>query len=196
MTIGAINGGAGGGQFLSLASDGNSQGAFTSVSGELAVLMLESQEHQKEVEREQLASARHDFSEALADEVEALRDQADAGFRGAVLTGSLSVASSGLGIWGDVRSAGDHPCKNPWQSRVGDGLGQLSKPLGDVASKTYGAADAKSAEGAAQAAKWRIDDSRDALQDASSLQNKALDWTSSMSEREAATMTAILSNKV
>jgi hypothetical protein len=194
MTISGINGG--GSQFLSLASDSMSEGSFTSVSGELAVLMLDSQEHQKEVDRQQLASARHDFSEALANEVEALRDQADAAFRGAMLTGSLSLASTGLQAWGDVRSEGKDPCKNPWQSRVGDGLGGLSKPLGDAVGKTYGAANAKSAAGAQEAAKWQIDDSRAALKDADALQNKALDWTSAMADRDAATMTAILSNKV
>jgi hypothetical protein len=189
MSVGSITNG--GNQFLSLESDGIPPGSFTSVSGELAVLMLETQEQQKQSDRDQLQSARHDFSDALADEVQALRDQADATFRGALFAGATAIASGGMGAW-----AAGRDCEKPWQGAVGDGLGKLSEPLGAAIGKNYGAANAKSAQGAEEAAKWQIDDARDASKNAKGLQDKALDWVSSMADRDAATTAAILSNKV
>lgn len=189
MNISGVGGS--GSQFLSLDTESAPQGVATTLSGELAVLMLDTQEHQKQLAQEQLASARQDFSEALAAEVHALHEQADAAFRGAILSASLTVAGAGVSAWGVGRDV-----EKPWQEPVGHGLSQLAQPMGSVASKNYGAADAKSAEGAQQAAKWQIDDSRAARTDAGELQNKALDWLSSMVDRDAATTAAILANKV
>jgi hypothetical protein len=180
-----------GSQFLALDSE-NVHGGVTSLSGELAVLMLENQEQRKDSAREELASARHDFSEAVADEVQALRDQADATFRGAMFSGAMSLAGSGMEAWGSISDCE----KNPWRQRLGAGLDKLSTPVGSMVGKTYGGADAKSAQGAQQAAKWQIDDARDARSDAGKLQDKALDWVSSMVDRDAATTAAILANKV
>jgi hypothetical protein len=189
MTVSSVGGS--GNQFLSLASDSIAEGSFTSVSGELAVLMLNTQEKQKQAEQQQLDSARHEYTEALSHEVEALKAEADAAFRGACVEGSLAIAAGAAGVWGAART-GDHP----WQSSLSDSLGKLAHPLGTAISKNYGAADAKSAEGAEQAAKWQIDDAHDAVKDGNTIQNKALDWASSMSDHDAATTAAILSNKV
>lgn len=181
-----------GSQFLSLDSDNVPHGGVTSMSGELAVLMLENQEQQKDIAREELASARHDFSEALADEVQALRDQADAEFRGAMFSGALSMAGSGMEAWASTRD-----CPNgSQQQRLADAFNKLSGPLGQMVGTSYGSADAKSAQGLEEAAKWQIDDARDARGDASKLQDKALDWASSMVDRDASTTAAILANKV
>jgi hypothetical protein len=185
---GATNSGS---QFISLDSENVPHGGVTSMSGELAVLMLENQEQQKDIAREELASARHDFSEALADEVQALRDQADATFRGAMFSGAMTIAGSGMNVWATARD-----CKEPWQQQVGGDLNALSQPLGAMVGKTYAGADAKSAQGLEEAAKWQIDDARDARGDASKLQDKALDWASSMVDRAAATTAAILANTV
>jgi hypothetical protein len=180
-----------GSQFLSLESDNVPHGSVTSLSGELAVLMLDTQEQQKQIARQDLANARHEFSEALSEEVHALRAQADATFRGAIFSGAMSVAGAGMGAW-----AAGRDCENPWQQSVGTGLDHLAGPLGTMIGKSYGSADAKSAQGVEEAAKWQIDDARDALGDADKLQDKALDWTSSMVDRDAATTAAILANKV
>lgn len=189
MNISGVGGG--GNPFLSLESESVPHGSATSLSGELAVLMLETQEQQKQLAQEQLASARQDFSEALANEVNALHAQADAAYRGALVSAGLSIAGAGMGV-----SAVASESKTPWQAPVGKGLSELSQPLGAMAGKNYGSADAKSAEGAQQAAKWQIDDSRAARTDAGELQDKALDWLSSMVDRDAATTAAILANKV
>jgi hypothetical protein len=193
MNISSV--GSGAGQFLSPTPEGISQGTFTSVSGELAVLMLDTQEQQKQQDREQLNAARQDFTEALLREVDALREQAHAAFVGACFEGATAVASGGFGIAGALSEPGTQG-KPSWQSATSDGLGRLAHPLGAQVGTNYGAADAKSASGAEEAAKWQIDDCRTAIKDADGLQNKALDWASSMSDRDAATTTAILSNKV
>lgn len=188
MTIGAISRGSG----YSTAIEANvHDGSCTSIADEVALLLLETQERQKENEREQLSLARAEFSVALKDEVEALKSQADATFRGALVQGSLSMAGAGMSLWGAGRKL-----DKTWQGTLGHGLDMLAEPLGKAASKTYAAADAKSAEGAQTAAKWQLDDARDALRDADSAQDKTLDWLSSMIDRDAATMSAILSNKV
>jgi hypothetical protein len=173
------------------AEDDTATGTFTSLAAEIALLVLENQEAQKHLEREQLAAAREDFSAALADEVEALKASADASFRGALFQASMAVGSSALGLWGSARTV-----NNPWQDKLGSGLGQLSQPLGVLVSNNYGQADAKSAEGEETAAKWRMEDARDATKDAAAVQDKALDWLRQMSDRDAATAAAILSNKV
>ena len=183
--------GGSGSPFLSLESENVPHGSVTSLSGELAVLMLETQEQQKQIARQDLMNARHDFTEALSDEVQALRAQADAAFRGAMFSGAMSVAGAGMGMW-----AAGRECKNPWQQSVSKGLEQLAGPLGTMIGKNYGSADAKSAQGVEEAAKWQIDDAKDALDDADKLQDKALDWASSMVERAAAATAAILANKV
>lgn len=167
-------------------------GSSTSVACEIAVLALETQENQKQSDRQQLSLARAEFSEALDDEVEALKAEADAGFRGAMLEAGLTVVGAGMSVWGAARGV-----KEPtWQGKSGDGLDHLAKPLGAVVGKNYGAANAKSAEGVETAAKWQLDDARKGLDDANSAQSKALDWLGSTVDRDAATMSVILSNKV
>lgn len=189
MSISSVGNGAG--QFVSPAPEGTSHGTFTSVSGELAVLMLDTQEQQKQLDHERLDAARHEFTEALSHEVDALRSEAHAAFIGACFEGGMMMASSGFGVAGALSES-----KHVWQTPVAKGLEGLAKPLGTLVSNNYGAADAKAASGAQEAAKWQIDDCRDAINDADGVQNKALDWASSISERDAATTTAILSNKV
>ncbi len=193
MTISSV--GSGGGQFLSPTPEGISEGTFTSVSGELAVLMLNTQEQQKELDHERLDAARDAFTEALHHEVDALREEAHAAFVGACFEGGMTIASGGFGIAGALSDQGKLG-KDSWQSAASAGLGKLAHPLGTSVGTSYGAANAKSASGAEEAAKWQIDDCRDAIKNADGLQNKALDWASSISDRDAATTTAILSNKV
>lgn len=189
MTIQSIHGSVG--STISSESDFH-DGSFTSIASELAVLMLESQEQRKEADRQQLSLAREEFSAALEDEVEALKAEADAGFRGAMLQAGLTVAGCGLSLWGVGREL-----KQPtWQEKAGDGLDHVAGPLGKMVGSTYAGADAKSAEGEQTAAKWQLDDARKAIDDANGTQVKALDWLDSMIDRDAATMSAILSNKV
>ena len=193
MTISSV--GSGGGQFLSPTPEGIGECKFTSVSGELAVLMLNTQEAQKELDHERLDAARHDFTEGLRHEVDALREEAHAAFVGACFEGGMAVASGGFGVAGALSDQGKLG-RTSWESATADGLGKLAHPLGSMVGSNYGAANAKSASGAEEAAKWQMDDCREAIKDADGIQNRALDWASSMGDRDAATTAAILSNKV
>jgi hypothetical protein len=195
VTVSSI--GSGQSRYQSLETSSIDEGAFSSVSGQLAVLMLNSQEQQKQIDQQELASARAEYKNALADEVSALREQADAQFQGALVQGSISIASAGFGLEHVNRNVG-MPAgreKSTWEGETSKGLGQLAQPLGAMAGNTYAAADAKSAQGQEESAKWRMDDARDAKKDAEALQDKALDWVSSMVDRDAATTAAVLSNK-
>ena len=167
-------------------------GSISDMAAEVAVLMVETQENQKQSDRVQLSAARAEFSEALRDQVAELKSAADAVVRGAMLQAGLSTAGAGLELWG----AGRADVENPWQGKAGKGLGDLAEPLGRFAGKSYGEANAKSAEGAQTTAKWQLDDAKKAIDNADTKQGKALDWLGSMLDQDAATMTAILSNKV
>lgn len=170
------------------------QGGFSGMSEELAVLLLESEEHQKEMHREELASARDDYRTALAHEVQSLREEADAKFRGALVQGTLAAASGAAGVYGAASLP--ESAQTNWQLEASQGLGRLSEPLGGFAGKTYALADAKAAQGNEEAARWRLDDAREATKAADAHQSKTLDWLGSMVDRDAATTAAILANKV
>ena len=218
MSVGSI--GSSGHGFQSLDCSSIEQGAFNSVSGQLALLMLDSQEQQKQIHEQEQAAAREDFTRELAKEVDSLRDQAEAALRSALVQGSLSIASAGFGIanvkanadlqananaQADAAAASEGaadaahcilPDKTTYAGVTAQALSNLAQPIGTYVANNDGAADAKAAQGQEEVAKWRLDAARDGAKDAKALQEKALDWVSSMLDRDAATMTAILSNKV
>ncbi len=160
------------------------------VGARISVLILETQENSREVDRMLLDSARQDYAEALNHQVEALRDQADATLRGAVFEG-VAVAYSGvLGAWGAAEECPD----TAWQTHASSLVGGLAKPLATIVGHDYGGADAKAAEGALQQARWEIDDLKENRQEAEQAQDKALDWSASLNESDAATARAVLAN--
>lgn len=162
------------------------------IGARISVLIVETQQTYKEVDRVLLDSARQDYADALDDQVAALRDQADATFTGALVEGSLVAVSGGLGAWGAT-------CDKPneaWQTRTAKIAGELAQPLGTMAGHDYGGADAKRAEGELQQARWEIDDLRDNRPQAEQAQDKALDWSASLTQSDAATTRAVLANLV
>ncbi len=189
MSINGVGGSTAGAHFSSL----ELEGTFTSVAGQLAGLMLENEETHKQIDRDGLTNARTAYAVALADEVEALREQADAARTGAIVSAGIGVAAGALGVWGSARECEE--LNNPWQSPAADGLGKLAGPLGAYAGRNYGAADAKSASGAREQASWEIDDLRKDIKGADATQDKALDWVSNMVSQDAAITTSILANK-
>lgn len=190
MTVSSI--GTSNHPFTALGSDTGDQSVFTSTSARLALLLLENQEHQKETEHQELSSARADYREALAGEVQALRDGADAAFRGALVQSAIAAAAGAASIAGAC-SSGETA---QWEGATGKALGSLAEPIGKLAGFSYASADAKAQQGLQETAKWRLEDARDSLKDSNAAQDKTLDWLGSMNERDAATTTAILSNKV
>jgi hypothetical protein len=187
MTVGSV-----GSSSAPLGSWDEVDGGFspTTVSGQLAVMMLETEESQKQVSRDMLEAARQDFADALADQVRAMRAAADAKYHGALAQVVLSVGAAGFGF--ASLNAGE---RSP-EAVTSKGLGDIAQPVGTMLSKTYGEADAAQAEGAQKGAQWRIDDARDDIEESDALQDKALDWLASIVEQDAATMNAILANKV
>jgi hypothetical protein len=192
MTVSSIGTTTSNHTFTALGSDSGDESVFTSTSARLALLLLENQEHQKEAQREEAASAREDYRDALDGEVQSLRDGADAAFRGALVQGAVAGAAGAAGIAGGC-SSGDTASK---LSETSKALGSLAEPLGKLAGFSYASADAKSQQGLQETAKWRLEDARDSLKDSEVAQNKTLEWLGSMNDRDAATTTAILSNKV
>jgi hypothetical protein len=160
------------------------------VGARISVLILETQESNKEVDRVLLDGARQEYAEALDDQVAAFRDQANATFKGALVEGALVAYSGALGAWG----AAEECPKTAWQTQASSVVGGLAKPLGTMAGHDYGAADAKAAEGALQQARWEIDDLKENRQEAEQAQDKALDWSASLTESDAATARAVLAN--
>ena len=165
--------------------------AFNSVSAQLAVLVLDHQEQQQQLAHDEQQLARKDYRDAIDSEVHALREQADAAFRGAVVEGGISAASACFSF----ANAGCEAGRTTYSGATAKGLGDAARPLGALVSNTYGAADAKSAQGRQESAKEHIDDAREVLKNAEARDDKTLDWLSSMFDRDAATTTAILSNK-
>lgn len=192
MTVSSIGTTASNHPFIALGSESDDQSVFTSTSARLALLLLENQEHQKEAQREEATSAREDYRAALDGEVQALRDGADAAFRGAVVQGAVAGAAGAAGVAGGCSSGGTAAKL----SETSKAFGSLAEPLGKLAGFSYASADAKSQQGLQETAKWRLEDARDSLEDSEAAQNKTLEWLGSMNDRDAATTTAILSNKV
>lgn len=162
----------------------------SSIEGQIAMLALETQAHEKEFERAERTAAREDLRSAIARDVDALKEQADAQLRGAIVEGALSIAGSALSGWGATKE-----CDKPtWQSVTGKGLSELAKPIGGLAGHTYAAADAKNAQGAEEDAKSRIDDAKSAISSADAAQSNALEFLRSVARSDSATNVAILSN--
>jgi hypothetical protein len=189
MTVSGI---AASGHSFAAPGSSDDQCVFTSDSERLAVLMLETQEHQKDEQHQELSNARADYRHALDGEVQALRDGADAVFRGALVQSAVAGAAGAAGV-ASACSSGETA---QWAGATSKALGSLAEPVGKLAGFSYASADAKSQQGLQETAKWRLEDSRDSLKDSNAAQQKTLEWLGSMNERDAATTTAILANKV
>jgi hypothetical protein len=160
-----------------------------SIGTKLAVLVLETEQAQEEVDRLRLEDARSDFTQALNDEVQALREQANAAFRGALFEGGATLVSGGLAVGGAALE-----CDGEGLALASRTTGDLAGPLGAVVGHDYGGADAKRAQGAGQLASWEIEDLNHSLDQADRAQNEALEWAASLNESDAATTRAVLAN--
>ncbi len=177
------------GGFIELAHEGYSIGS------ELAVLTLETQENQRQCDRERLDDARSDYAEALREEVAAMHEEADHIATGAWVQGLTTVASGAAGF-AAVEASKTTDKLTGWQV-VHRGLGDFAQPLGSYAGGSAAAhdrADARAAAGEAEQAKWLLTDLKDALREAEERQDKALDWASSLADKDGAAINAVLSN--
>jgi hypothetical protein len=163
--------------------------SFTSVGERLAVLVLNTEQQQKDADRQNLELARADYAKHLGEEVSALREQADNTLWGAVFEGGAAIASGALSAAGACVST-----KPTWESMASKNIDRLAGPLAKWVAHSDGGAAAEAASGAAKQATWEIDDSKTALHDADERQSKALDISSKLNDADAATTRAVLSN--
>ncbi|HXK17847.1 MAG TPA: hypothetical protein VNG33_08595 [Polyangiaceae bacterium] len=204
MTINGVGNGA------QLTLDDPSEGIST-IGGELAMLVLNAQQAQRDTDHDELEVAREDFQRSLASEVDAMHSAANQVFWGAVAQGSLAIAGGAASVYGtvDSRSAlsaalhsGDPAalqaaCKPDVFETMGPALGQLSAPAGKLVSGSDGEdslADAKAASGAGEQAKWRLDDLKNNLNRSNDVSDKATQWLSSAVDKDDASTRAVLSN--
>jgi hypothetical protein len=159
------------------------------IGTQLAILILETEQSKQELDRARLDDARQDFAQALSDEVQALREQADAQLRGALVEGSATLLSGGL-----AAGSAALECDGEALGLAAKTTGDLAEPLGSMFGHTYGGADAKRAQGAGQQARWEIEDLRGNLSQSGGAEDRALGWSASLGESDAATTRAVLSN--
>jgi len=194
MTIGNIN---------STATFSQSRIALDA-DGQLALLVLESEQTQEDASRADKAIGRQQFLDASAKEVTALRDEARDILVGALVQGACTVTAASI----QFADALDEPAcvdkaghlivaakEKPWgeiSAALFSGSSQaLGKALGDSPAASD-RADGKRAATAAQQAEWKLDDAQHAIDKANARQDKALDFLSSETANKATTETGII----
>lgn len=168
--------------------------------GQFALLVLEAQDSQHAAAAADKTLARDRFIEASADEVTAMREEADDIFVGACVQGATSLIASGIQL-GDAASEpepgpdGKTPKEGPWCEIAAGGLNAAAQPLGKALGDSPAAddrADAKQAGSLAQQANWRLDDANDAVHESEQRTDKALDWLASQTANQASAETGII----
>jgi len=208
MTINGI--GSSGAQAGAVDLDDPSEG-ISSVGGELAMLVLRTQQSQRDADHDALEVARDDYQRALASEVDAMHSAANQVFWGAVAQGSLAIAGGAASVYGglDSRSAITDALHAHDQVALqtalkpgvfetsGSALETLAAPMGKLVSSSDGEdslADAKAASGEGEQAKWRIDDLKNNINRSNDISDKTTQWLSSAVDKDDASTRAVLSN--
>ena len=190
MTISNIGGG---GTF--------SQTVGLDAEGQLALLILETEETRHEVATADKLVARDRFITASNAEVAAMHEEADDIMIGATFQAAASLTAASIQI-GDALDepecdAGGNPLskEGPW-GEIGSSISNaMSQPLGKMLGDSPAAndrADAKRAATAAEQATWQLDDATSAINESDKHQDKALDWLASEAGNKASTETGII----
>ncbi|HEY6078349.1 MAG TPA: hypothetical protein VIW29_06075 [Polyangiaceae bacterium] len=169
--------------------------AVLDTSGQLALLVLESQEQQQASHLQDLALARERFVVESNEQVEAMHDQADAIRRGAVFQAGASCTAATIQIVDFLEVPDKGKCEGPIgeiSAGLADGLSEpLGKWLGD-APAADAAADAQQHATQAQQAEWQLSDAKDAIKRSDNRQDQALQWLSGEISSEAQANAAII----
>ena len=186
MTIGGIGGGGAGALGL---------------EGQLALLVLTSEDAQQAADREQAALERDRFVAAADKEVAELHEAADHTWEGALIRGIGQAASAGIQLYDATH---EPPIAKPGETQ------ETEKPYGEIgaaAAKVGGElvaafvgdsavqddkADARRAETNGQLAQSDLGEARDALHQSQGRTEKTLDWLTSVSSNQASADTAII----
>jgi hypothetical protein len=178
-----------------------SQSVGLDAEGQLALLILESEETQQEVAAADKLLARDRFITASNAEVAAMHEEADHIMIGAAFQATASLTAASIQI-GDALDEPEcdalgRPLSKeaPW-GEIGSSISNgMSQPLGEMLGASPAAhdrADAKRAGTAAQQATWQIDDATRAIDRSDEHQDKALDWLASESANKASTENGII----
>ena len=169
--------------------------------GQLALLILQSEETRHEVAAADKLLARDRFIEASNAEVAAMREEAHDILVGAAFQAAASLTAATI----QVGDALDEPeCdssgrptekEGPWGEIGASVSNAMSQPLGKMLGESPAAndrADAKQAGTAAQQATWQIDDASKTIEASDKHQDKALDWLASEAANKASTENGII----
>jgi hypothetical protein len=179
-------------------------GVGLDAEGQLALLVLESEQSHEEAGRADKTVARQQFLDASAKEVMALRDEAHDILVGALVQGAVTVTAASIQFGdaldepGCVDKLGNpmEPAKEkPWGEISAAFFNGSSQPLGKALGDSPAAndrADGKRAATAAQQAEWKLDDAQQAIDKSNSRQDKTLDFLQSDSANRASTETGII----
>lgn len=185
---------------VSGASSFAQSGVGLDAEGQLALLVLETQDSQHAAATADKALARDRFIEASADQVAAMREEAEDIFIGACVQGATSLTASVIqfvdAAWEPKAEEGKPaPKEKPWGEISAGALNAASQPLGKMLGESPAAedrADAKQAGTAAQQATWQLEDANDAVRKSEQRTDKALDWLASQAANQASTETGII----
>ena len=176
-------------------------GLALDAEGELALLLLNKEETQQDVDRDSAALARERFVAASNVQVAAMHEEADAITRGAFFQAGAGLTAAGIQV-GDVLV--EPKCdpvthkpqtEKPWGEISAGAANSLSEPLGKWLGDAPAAdarADAKRAGTTAQQAEWQLSDAKAAIADSDEQQDKVTDWLSSESSSQQSTEQAII----
>lgn len=187
--------------------------SLSTAGGSLAMLVLDTQAAERQAGHERLQVARDDYQAALSEEVSKMHEAADQVFWGAVAQGSLAIVSGAASVYGSVSqhteiskalAAGDKgqlqleaALKDNLSQVVGRALEPLAAPVGAVVSGSNGEharADAKSASGKGEQARWQIDDAKDRIEQAEQTAERTTQWAATLVDKEDAAVTGLIAD--
>jgi hypothetical protein len=177
-------------------------GTALGTEGQLALLMLENEEAQKDTANADKALARDRFVEASNAEVAAMREEADDIRLGAFFQAGASLTAAGIQA-GDVLMApecdaqGKEKPEAPWGEIGAGAANSLSQPLGKWigdAAVADDRGDAKRAGSAAEQAAWDQADANDAIDHLNDQRDRVTSWLQSENSEQANATAGILAN--
>jgi hypothetical protein len=179
----------------------SNEGLALDGEGQLALLLLETQEAQQDANRQTKLLARDRFVTASNAQVAAMHNEADAIELGAYFQAGASLAASAIQL-GDAAVepecdpvTKETPTEKPW-GEIGAGVANgLSEPLGKLVGDAPAAnarADAKRAGTSAQLAEWQLGDATSAIRESDEQEDEITNWLSTQSSSQHATEQAII----
>lgn len=183
-------------------------GSFSNVcltpEAQIAVMVLQNEDQQQEINQQEMATARRDFIAHSSQEVAAMHAEADHIALGAWTEAGITLAGTaiqGAAIYGEAKySLTNKAASETWAnvracavSTSGGLASAVSKGLGDSPAADD-RAEAKEFSTAAKQDEWTLEDRKNAIHESQASQRQATDWLSKLVEKDAATTTAVLSS--